>query len=170
MESQDSLIESIAHADEDEDDSRNDTEQSVVVPAKSRFLILEPAVLLLFFAWSITGKKFDIVLHDYFVNYFVLSNSGTVFQNQIIFQTCTDVFKFNETECVLLGTQNGTNVTEAIEKLVQPYAARFFMARTIVESLLPALVSLFIGPWSDKFGRKPLIVSTLIGKCFPSMI
>lgn len=96
------------------------------------------------------------------------SIKGTVFQNQIIYQTCTDIFKFNKTECVKLGTQNATNETEIIEKLVQPYAAKFFMARTIVESLLPALASLFIGPWSDKFGRKPVIVSTFVGEYFIS--
>ncbi len=89
---------------------------------------------------------------------------GTVFQNQIIYQTCTEIFQFNQSECVLLGTQNATNETAAIEKLVQPYAAKFFMAKTIVESLLPALVSLFIGPWSDKFGRKPVIVTTFVGE------
>jgi len=92
---------------------------------KSRLLILEPAVLLLFFAWSL---------------------AGTVFQNQIIFQTCTEIFKFDKTECVLLGTQNGTNETQLIEKLVQPYATKINMAQTIIESVTPALVSMFIGP------------------------
>lgn len=63
MESQDSLIHSITNADED--DPRNDTIESVVPPAKSRFLILEPAILLLFFAWSVAGIKIAaIVLHN----------------------------------------------------------------------------------------------------------
>lgn len=63
MESQDSLIHSITHADED--DPRNDTIESVVPPAKSRFLILEPAILLLFFAWSVAGIQIAaIVLHN----------------------------------------------------------------------------------------------------------
>lgn len=89
-----------------------------------------------------------------------------MFQNQIIYQTCTEIFKFNQTECVLLGTKDATNETQEIERLVQPYASRFFMAKTIVESLPPALASLFIGPWSDKFGRKPVIVTTFVGKKF----
>ncbi|KAG4079764.1 hypothetical protein HA402_014895 [Bradysia odoriphaga] len=139
MELQDSLIRSI----ENEDDTGTDTVESVVIPpAKSRILIMEPAVLLLFFAWSVTG---------------------TVFQNQVIYQTCTEIFHFNKSECILLGTPNATNETEAIESIVQPYAAKFFMAKTIVESLFPALASMFIGPWSDKFGRKPVIMTTFIG-------
>lgn len=89
---------------------------------------------------------------------------GTVFQNQIIYQTCTEIFHFNTSECMLLGTPNATNHTAEIESLVQPYAAKFFMARTIAENLFPAIASLFIGPWSDKFGRKPFILATFIGK------
>lgn len=95
-----------------------------------------------------------------------LAPLGTVFQNQIIYQTCTEIFEFNKTECALLGTKNGTNETEMIEKLVQPYAAKIFMARTMIESIVPALASMFIGPWSDKFGRKPVIVSTFVGEYF----
>lgn len=72
MESQDSLIHSITNADED--DPRNDTIESVVPPAKSRFLILEPAILLLFFAWSVAGIKIAaIVLHNVHV-YFSFSS------------------------------------------------------------------------------------------------
>lgn len=162
MDPQESLIQSISYVEESEPEN---TTVPVVSPTKSRLLILEPAVLFLFFAWSVTGKS-----AVNFVNFFFTQNlvhcypKGTVFQNQIIYQTCTEILKLNKSECALLGTQNATNETEVIEKLVQPYAARFFMAKTIIESLLPALASLFIGPWSDKFGRKPVIVTTFVGE------
>lgn len=166
MESQDSLIHSITNADEG--DLLDDSVESTTPPVnKPRLLILEPAVLLLFFAWSVTGKNCVVYFTKMTAtNFPQFHRSGTVFQNQIIYQTCTEIFKFNKSECILLGTRNGTNETEIIEKLVQPYAAKFFMARTIVESILPALASLFIGPWSDKYGRKPVIVSTFVGECF----
>lgn len=93
-----------------------------------------------------------------------------MFQNQIIYQTCTEIFEFNKSECVLLGTQNGTNETQLIEKVVQPYAAKIFMARTIIESLIPAFASMFIGPWSDKFGRRPVIISTYVGEYFIGLL
>lgn len=54
MESQESLIQSISP--EDEDEPGNDTTETIAPPEKSRILILEPAVLLLFFAWSLAGK------------------------------------------------------------------------------------------------------------------
>lgn len=60
MESQDPLIHSTTTANED--NSPNDADVAVVPPAKSRFLILEPAVFMLFLAWSLTGKgRFSII-------------------------------------------------------------------------------------------------------------
>lgn len=38
------------------------------------------------------------------------------------------------------------------------------MARSLLESIIPAIVSLFIGPWSDKFGRRPIVLTTFTGK------
>lgn len=51
-----------------------------------------------------------------------------------------------------------------IETQVQPYVARILMARSLLESIIPAIVSLFIGPWSDKFGRRPIVLTTFTGK------
>lgn len=78
MESQDSLIPSITQADED--DSRNDTVESVVRPAKSRILILEPAVLLIFFAWSLAGKNHFDVLILVIVNLFFIHIKAQYFK------------------------------------------------------------------------------------------
>lgn len=163
MESQESLIQSITHADEDE--SGNNTTESVPPPVKSRYFILEPAILLLFFAWNVAGIN-RTHLSQCSQNIYPSPLIGTIFQNQIIYQTCTEIFGFNKTECILLGTPNSTNETQTIERLVQPYAAKIFMARTLIESIIPALVSMFIGPWSDKFGRKPVIVSTFVGEYY----
>lgn len=37
------------------------------------------------------------------------------------------------------------------------------MASTLLQSLIPSIISLFIGSWSDKFGRKPVILSSFVG-------
>lgn len=37
------------------------------------------------------------------------------------------------------------------------------MSISLLQSIVPALLSLFIGPWSDKFGRKPVLNSTFFG-------
>lgn len=37
------------------------------------------------------------------------------------------------------------------------------MTKSMIESIIPAAVSLFIGPWSDKFGRKPVMLTSTFG-------
>ncbi|TMW39406.1 hypothetical protein DOY81_015514, partial [Sarcophaga bullata] len=44
------------------------------------------------------------------------------------------------------------------------------MARSLLESIIPAIVSLFIGPWSDKFGRRPIVLTTFTGYLAGSII
>lgn len=40
------------------------------------------------------------------------------------------------------------------------------MAKTVTTAILPAILSMFLGPWSDKNGRKPLLISPTLGYCF----
>ncbi|XP_065093769.1 probable peptidoglycan muropeptide transporter SLC46 [Ochlerotatus camptorhynchus] len=112
---------------------------------KYRYVILEPAILLLFYAWNV---------------------SSAVFTNQVVYQACTVTFKVNESECALLGTENKTQEIEDLERQVQPYTATILMSKSLIESIIPALCSMFIGPWSDKYGRKPVLLSTFIGSFF----
>lgn len=37
------------------------------------------------------------------------------------------------------------------------------MTKSMIESIIPATVSLFIGPWSDKFGRRPVMLTSTFG-------
>lgn len=37
------------------------------------------------------------------------------------------------------------------------------MVTSIFSNVVPALWSFFLGPWSDKFGRKPILISTMFG-------
>jgi len=56
---------------------------------------------------------------------------------------------------------------QAIETELQPYVANLFLARTLLESIVPAFCGLFIGSWSDHYGRKPLLIVSMIGEtCF----
>lgn len=50
-----------------------------------------------------------------------------------------------------------------MEEQVQPFAANLWMVKNLTEALLSIAFTLFIGPWSDKFGRKPLLISTTTG-------
>lgn len=60
----------------------------------------------------------------------------------------------------------GSNTTEghAAEDIVQPEAAVFLMWKMVLQSVLPAALSVFLGPWSDIHGRKPVIVASVAGR------
>lgn len=121
---------------------QHNTEKAIAAEKKRKLIFLEPAILLIFFAMNL---------------------SGAVYQNQVIYQTCTSVFKFNASDCANLGTSHVTDKSQKIEIQVQPYAAKIFMTSTLLQSLIPSIISLFIGSWSDKFGRKPVILSSFVG-------
>ncbi|ALC41566.1 CG30344 [Drosophila busckii] len=116
----------------------------------SKWFILEPAVFLMFFG------RFLI---------------GAVFQNQILYQTCVTIYKFNESDCEpLLGNDRGSEASKSLEIIVQPYSANITMAVSLLESIIPAFVSLFIGPWSDKFGRRPILITVFTGYVTSALI
>jgi len=39
-----------------------------------------------------------------------------------------------------------------------------FLTRTLFESIMPAICGLFVGSWSDQYGRKPLMIVSLVGE------
>lgn len=66
-------------------------------------------------------------------------------------------------ECAKLGTNNHDNYTKALEEIVQPYANVISMTSSILGQVIPSAICLFIGPWSDKNGRKPVMLIVLSG-------
>lgn len=64
----------------------------------------------------------------------------------------------------MLGSgSHNPNITK-LEKLVQPHAAVISMTMDVVSYVMNTIVCLFLGAWSDKFGRKPILLSSLIGR------
>lgn len=100
---------------------------------------------------------------------FAINLSSAVFQNQVLYQSCIVVFKYNDTVCNDIGTGkvNSDPQLKAIENIVQPFSSKIFMAESLVQAIIPAFIVLFIGAWSDKFGRKPALLGTSSGYvCF----
>ncbi|KAJ3648217.1 hypothetical protein Zmor_020037 [Zophobas morio] len=95
--------------------------------------------------------------------FFAFMFSDPIKSNLIIFRTCYLTLGYSKTECALLGSQNPDDQTANLEKVVQPFAAVTGMMNTVVEGFCSSIVCLFVGPWSDRFGRKPIIVAPLIG-------
>lgn len=145
-------------------DGRSSVEENQPKPVRNSFTLEIPA-LLLFCSWNLTT---------------------TVFQNQIIYQTCTISFDFNSTFCADM-TDDAASDSDVCKKSffyialnlkfhsifvyffaqtinVEKYATRIFMSRAILENIIPAFTSFFIGPWSDKYGRRPVMLCTFFGE------
>lgn len=94
---------------------------------------------------------------------FALNVSTAVFTDQLVYQACTVSLGINQTECDKLGKEYESPEVQALEARVQPYSADILMAELMADSILPAFMNLFIGPWSDRFGRKPILLLTFTG-------
>lgn len=73
------------------------------------------------------------------------------------------IFDFNKTECALLGTKYADNTTVELEKKVQPYANIMGMTRSILDAIIGCTVCVFLGSWSDRHGRRPVLLLSLAG-------
>ncbi|BFF92344.1 proton-coupled folate transporter [Drosophila madeirensis] len=118
------------------------------------------------------GRLFNMFYIEPVVFMLIFSHvlTGTIMRNQLIYQTCTVIFQYNETDCKLLDSKNTSTEIQAIETELQSYVANMFLIRTLFESIVPAICGLFIGSWSDRYGRKPLLVVSMIGFSASSLV
>lgn len=100
---------------------------------------LEAALLLLFFGW-----------------YF----SITIVTNQILKQTCLYTFDY---EFIICSQLDDKDANVHVEQEIQPYVANILMTVNIFNSILSTVMSLLLGPWSDKYGRKKVLSCSFIG-------
>lgn len=54
-------------------------------------------------------------------------------------------------------------MTAAEQEIIQPAVAELLMVKNLIETLVPCITSLFLGPWSDVNGRLPLFLSAISG-------
>lgn len=111
------------------------------VPGWRRYLLVQPPIILLLIA---------------------LSMSGTLLIDLIVYRTCLTMLKLNDTECSLLRNNGSSEEAHRINSMAQPYAALIVMSKSFMESISPSFLLLFLGPWSDKYGRKPVMLSGYI--------
>ncbi|XP_034660602.1 proton-coupled folate transporter [Drosophila subobscura] len=118
------------------------------------------------------GRLFNMFYIEPVVCMLIFSHvlTGTIMRNQLIYQTCTVIFQYNESDCKLLDSKNTSTEIQAIETELQAYVANMFLIRTLFESIVPAICGLFIGSWSDRYGRKPLLVVSMIGFSASSLV
>lgn len=100
---------------------------------------LEPAMFLLFFGWWL---------------------STAIIPNQLLRQTCLYTFGYTESVCAQLDDKNATH---SIEEEIQPYVANILMTTQILSAIVTTVLCLFLGPWSDKYGRKKVMNFIFLG-------
>ncbi|CAH2089613.1 unnamed protein product [Euphydryas editha] len=99
-----------------------------------------------------------------------VSLCGAVISNLVLYRTCVNSLNHTKDECQIFMSSSRNNGSKDLEQEVQKYATFVSMLRTIVESLAPAILSLFLGVWSDTHGRKPLVVWPLLGMSLSSAL
>ncbi|KAI5642981.1 major facilitator superfamily domain-containing protein [Phthorimaea operculella] len=83
--------------------------------------------------------------------------------NLIMYRTCIHVKDFGEEICSGFLDPDKSNVTQEVESEVQQYMNVILGVKVVLESFGPAFLSFFLGAWSDRHGRKPLVVWALFG-------
>ncbi|XP_050514505.1 hippocampus abundant transcript-like protein 1 [Diabrotica virgifera virgifera] len=87
---------------------------------------------------------------------------GSILNNFTIYRTCYNLLKYDEADCALLGRVSN-NLTRELEKNVQPLANIVTMVLEMPTATVPVIICIFAGPWSDKHGRIPVQLMSLIG-------
>ncbi|KOC63079.1 Proton-coupled folate transporter [Habropoda laboriosa] len=120
---------------------------------------------------AITGwKRYALVQPSMMMLIFAQALSSNIFKDLIVYRTCSITFSINKTECLLLHENSSSKEALKLDALIQPKATLILMTKSIVESVIPALLSLFLGPWSDVYGRKPIMVLGYIGTSLTYLI
>ena len=82
-------------------------------------------------------------------------------QNMVILKVCKNDLNYTDAICENL-THGGIDGNSVYQSNVQKETARFNVYKSVIENLVPFFFVLFLGPWSDKHGRKvPLVLSVL---------
>ncbi|XP_046426547.1 tetracycline resistance protein, class D-like isoform X1 [Neodiprion fabricii] len=92
------------------------------------------------------------------------TSTGLMFTELIVHRTCQILIGTDDTsKCNIHGKNDSTANELHFEAETEKYASMIVMAKAMIESLLSTVVSLFLGPWSDKGGRRPVLLGGTIG-------
>ncbi|GBP07931.1 hypothetical protein EVAR_78084_1 [Eumeta japonica] len=89
---------------------------------------------------------------------------GGITTNILLYTACINTLNYTEHECeLLLASGPKSNETMVIENEAQQQVSIITMIHSLSGAIVPAVLSLFLGAWSDKYGRKPLVAWPLLG-------
>ncbi|XP_044746556.1 proton-coupled folate transporter-like [Coccinella septempunctata] len=96
-----------------------------------------------------------------FLSLFSVMVQIPVFTNLVLYRTCYVTLGYNESDCALLGTGHKDNFTNNLTQLVEPDANNLNLYIQLPAGFICSFMGLYVGTWSDRNGRKPLLLSTL---------
>ncbi|XP_012251995.1 proton-coupled folate transporter-like [Athalia rosae] len=120
----------------------SDMESDQLIKKGKPFFLLGPPIMLLMFAQALAGN---------------------IMTDLLVSRTCQISLNINHTFCLILDTNSSSDEARELETKVEPYASVIMMAKSLLESIMPAIISLFVGPWSDRGGRRPLLLAGFAG-------
>jgi PCFT/HCP family folate transporter-like MFS transporter 1/3 len=92
--------------------------------------------------------------------------SSAVITQLLLVRNCQAMFPLNATNCDMLVYKIDTQEARELEAVLEPRVTVLQMYKTLIEFCIPVILSLFVGPWSDHHGRKPLILWPIFGMFF----
>ncbi|XP_041984972.1 proton-coupled folate transporter-like [Aricia agestis] len=87
----------------------------------------------------------------------------TAIKNIILHRTCEHALNNSKEDCASFLSPIRTNETSALEQDVQEYASNVLTVLSMLEYLGSAILSTFIGVWSNTYGRRPLLIWPFLG-------
>lgn len=87
----------------------------------------------------------------------------TLVTDLIIYKTCIVKMLLPETACVILHDNSSSDEAKSLAAKVQQNIAPVIIYKSVIDAFIPIILSLFLGPWGDKFGRKVLLLIPLTG-------
>lgn len=113
----------------------------------------------------------NITVEPVFAMYLLPSTmAGIATQNLTLEKACRINLALNEEVCDAISSRNISMYNDTDEIYVQKFVASLYAWKNIVQSLLPAVLLLFLGSWSDRTQRrKPCIILPIFGEAVSSL-
>ncbi|XP_043289896.1 proton-coupled folate transporter-like [Venturia canescens] len=106
------------------------------------YVLVEPPVMLYFFGQAIIGA---------------------VTSDLMIFRTCQAILGTDKGDCDILHSNSSSSEAMNLQTTIQPYVSYIVMNKSFIDGLVPAILSFCLGSWSDKYGRKPILLASYSG-------
>ncbi|XP_072376203.1 probable peptidoglycan muropeptide transporter SLC46 [Diabrotica undecimpunctata] len=106
-------------------------------------------------------KYFSVEVPLLFLSFSMILQAS-IATNLFMYRTCYTILDYPESDCALLGN-TVNNITKELEPKVQPTVNYINMVHNTINNIFPVFVCMYVGTWSDKFGRKPFLLLTISG-------